>query len=132
MNKSTLLVLLLAAIAILTACGGRASALSVAQAYLLSDTPEERASLFTDDATYTDSEQKTYAGRESILQRLRAASEEAFVGDLLESPHQDGDHVTWVRVTFLRRSYQLFQIRQNIWVEQGRIVRFLAQCEVGC
>ena len=107
----------------LVGCGG-VNGVDIANAYMVSSTPDEALALFAENAVRVDVTGTEYVGRERIRQQLTLAFSQRDRGETLEPAHVDGDHVTWVAVSYDQISAQQYRVRSNIWVDQGKIVRY--------
>ena len=113
----------IAATLFLTACG-TPTALNIAEAYVSASNADEAVTLFADNAIKVDVNGVEFSGKDQIRRQLTGAFNQISYGELVEAPHLDGDHVTWVRVNFDRLAGRASHIRQSIWVADGKIVRF--------
>lgn len=120
---------LVAVMAVLAGCGA-ATGIDLANAYMVAGTPEQALALFADNAVRVDVSGAEYIGKRRIHQQLTEAFTSRARGEVVEPAHVEGDHVTWVAISYDRVSTQQYRVRSNIWVEQGKIARFTSSFAV--
>ncbi|MBV8085797.1 MAG: hypothetical protein JO247_13390 [Chloroflexi bacterium] len=111
----------------LSACG-TPNPVEIANAYGAMGRADDEIALFGDDATYVAVNGATFHGKEQIAARLTDNMVRFRLGEIIESPHADGDDITWTQVIYPKLAEQPagpnpFTVKQSIWVTNGRIDR---------